>query len=125
MNALDPVDSTNYFFGMIPLAAHTTSWGNRAIFLNNCIIRGVAFTTVAVDNNGSDEDMSLYVRVNDTTDTLVKTVGIAAQVREFSNSALNIAIASGDFVEMKFVCPLWASNPAGVRGAGYLYIESA
>lgn len=78
-----------------------------------------AFSTTA----GTSENWSAYVRLNNTTDTLIQTVGVAASEREWRNSGLSIAVSAGDYVEIKFVNPTWATNPANITMGGHIYIE--
>jgi hypothetical protein len=33
----------------------------------------------------------------------------------FSNTALSISVAAGDYIEWRWVCPTWATNPISVR----------
>lgn len=72
---------------------------------------------------GTAESWSLYVRKNNTTDTLIATLTVSASDRVFSNAALNIAVVAGDYVEIKGVRPLWATNPLTTIYGGYLYVE--
>jgi hypothetical protein len=51
------------------------------------------------------------------------TLSVSASERVFSNAALNIAVAAGDYIEIKGVQPTWATNPATTIYGGYIYIE--
>lgn len=72
---------------------------------------------------GTSEDWSFYVRLNNTTDYLIATVGQAQSERIFSNAALSISVSAGDYIEIKMVNPTWATNPLTTIIGGYLYIE--
>jgi hypothetical protein len=72
---------------------------------------------------GTGEDISVYVRLNNTTDTLIATLGNTAATKIFSKTDLSIAVAQGDYIEIKMVCPTWATNPAAVYLGGVVYIE--
>ena len=72
---------------------------------------------------GTGEAWSLYIRKNNTTDTLIKTLSVATSERVFTNSALSIAVAAGDYIEIKGVQPTWATNPLTTIYGGYIYIE--
>ena len=72
---------------------------------------------------GSDEDWSMYIRLNNTTDTLVQTLADGTTKRLWSNTSLNIAVVAGDYVEIKIVNPTWATNPTNGRWNGTIYIE--
>jgi hypothetical protein len=72
---------------------------------------------------GTNESWSLYVRKNNTTDTLIATLAVNTNERVFTNSSLNISMAAGDYFEIKGVQPTWATNPLTTIYGGYLYIE--
>ena len=72
---------------------------------------------------GSNEAWPAYVRVNDTTDYLIDTVSVSATQREWNNASMSASVAAGDFVEVKFVNPTWATNPVNVTIGGHIYIE--
>jgi len=72
---------------------------------------------------GSAESWSLYIRKNNTTDYLIATLSVSASERIFSNIALDIPMAVGDYFEIKGVQPTWANNPATTIYGGYIYIE--
>jgi hypothetical protein len=72
---------------------------------------------------GTAESWSLYIRKNNTTDTLIATLAVATNERVFSNIGLSIAVAAGDYIEIKGVQPTWATNPATTIYGGYIYIE--
>jgi hypothetical protein len=72
---------------------------------------------------GTAEAWSCYIRKNNTTDYLIATLSVATNERIFTNSSLNIAMAAGDYFEIKMVNPTWATNPLTFVPAGYVYIE--
>jgi hypothetical protein len=73
---------------------------------------------------GSNESWSLYVRVNNTTDYLIQTVGLSATERIWSNSSLSISVTADiDYLEIKSINPTWGTNPANLILGGYVYIE--
>jgi hypothetical protein len=72
---------------------------------------------------GTAEAWSLYIRKNNTTDTLIQTLSVNTSERVFTNSALSIAVAAGDYVEIKSVNPTWATNPLTCIFGGYIYVE--
>ena len=40
-----------------------------------------------------------------------------------ANAGLAIAVAVGDYIEIKGIQPLWATNPPTTIYGGYIYIE--
>jgi hypothetical protein len=117
-----PVDSTTYYSGIPPVVPTTTNAIRKVYIRRNGIIRVAEMYTYA-NTAGSSEAWSLYVRVNDTTDTLIATVSVSTNERVFSNSTINLPVSAGDFIELKWVCPAWATNPINVQLGGYLLVE--
>lgn len=115
-------DGQTVFWGCLPLAASTTTLNARTYFMRPGIIKA-ADISVTAGTAGSNEDWSMYIRLNDTTDYFIKTVGVSALRRRFNSNTLNVPIVVGDFIEIKEVFPTWATNPANVVRGGYLYVE--
>ena len=117
-----PTDGQTVYFGNLPKAPITSAAVSRVY-----IPRAGTITRAEVwcysGTAGTAENWSLYVRLNNTSDTLIATVGAAASARRFSNTSLSIQVAAGDYVEIKGVQPTWATNPATTIYGGYLWIE--
>ncbi len=74
---------------------------------------------------GSNEAWEFYIRLNNTTDTLIQSVASSSATRVWSNSSLSITVAAGDYFEIKMVNPTWvATNPAAISFGGNIYIET-
>lgn len=72
----------------------------------------------------SSEKSSLYIRVNNTTDYLISsTIATDTNSNYFSNNALSVPIADGDFFELKLVTPAWAQAPASCRSFISVYVD--
>ena len=122
-SAYDPVDGETRYIGQIAYGPTVTA-GIRKIYIRAVgIIKRVEIFCWASTAAGTNEDWSLYVRVNGATDYLIATVSLAAATRVFSNSFMNVPLVNGDYFEIKIVQPVWVTNPTGVFYAGYVYIE--
>lgn len=122
-STVSPADSTNYYLGangrpLVSTEGQTKMYVPKAGTLKVAEVWWFAATVA-----GSGENISVYFRLNGTTDTLIATVGDTASGKRFSNTGLSIALAQGDYFEIKVVCPAWATNPAGVQIGFSLYIE--
>ena len=121
---LAPNDSATYYFGNISGLVPGTTITN---FLVEVPIPGTIiaafFTCQAYTATGTNENISLYVRKNDTTDALIQTVGAATAVRYFKNTAMKLNVVAGDTLAIKMVCPAWATNPDGIRFGGMILIS--
>lgn len=122
--ALNPTDATTYYFGggaNIPLTPTSTAARRRTYVSSARTIVAVdiqVFTTVAATN----EAVSIYVRVNNTTDTTLTTTMTwnagASSYNLLSVTGLSISLNAGDYYEIKIVTPTWATNPTGVTFTG-------
>jgi hypothetical protein len=87
-------------------------------------IKKAYIMSYAGTTTGSAENLSLYIRKNNTTDTLIATIGAATALREFTNTGLSISVSAGDYIEMKLVCPNpYVTPPVGITFGGTIYIE--
>lgn len=117
-----PTDSQTVYFGTLPKAPTTTAGTSKIYIRKTCTLK-VAEINCYSGTAGTAEAWSLYVRKNNTTDTLIATLSVSASERVFSNSGLSISLVAGDYIEIKGVQPLWATNPLTTIYGGYLYFE--
>jgi hypothetical protein len=119
--SFSPLDSTTYYFRQGG-SVQTSQIGSRIYIptagtISKCYLRLTCTT-------GSGESSSLYIRLNDTTDTLVSSaVVMNASPGNFSNTGLSIAVSAGDFIEFKLTTPAWSSNPTVVRLSVCAYLS--
>jgi len=118
----NPADGVTRYFGMIPRAPTLTGGTSRVYIRRAGTITGAEIYGYS-STAGSGEAWSLYVRVNNTTNYLIATVSAATNGRVFSNTALNITVASGDYVEIVSVQPTWATNPNGTVFGGRIMVN--
>lgn len=119
-----PTNAQTVYFGNMPKAPVTTA-GTSKVYISKAGTIKIAEIYVYSGTAGSNQAWSLYVRKNNTTDTLIATVSASTNERVFSNSALNIPVVVGDYIEIKGVQPTWTflNGPATTIYSGYLYIE--
>ena len=117
-----PADTTPFYFGTKP-AAITTTAGQNKIYIRKPGTLKIAEIYTYAGTAGTAEAVSMYVRANNVTDYLISTLSVSANERVFTNSALLIPLAAGDYVEMKCIPPIWATNPLTFIIGGYIYIE--
>jgi hypothetical protein len=117
-----PVDAQTVYFGMLPKAPITTANVSKVYVRKTGTIK-IAEIYCYSGTAGTNQAWSLYIRKNNTTDYLIGTLSVATSERIFTNSALNIAMAVGDYFEIKGVQPTWTTNPLTTIYGGYVYIE--
>ena len=117
-----PTDSQTVYFGTLPKTPVTVAATSKIYIRKTCTLK-VAEIYCYSGTAGTAESWSLYVRKNNTAETLIATLTVSASERVFSNAALNISLVAGDYLEIKGVQPLWATNPLTTIYGGYLYFE--
>jgi hypothetical protein len=117
-----PTDSVSRYFGNLPKAPMTAGAVSK-IYIRKAGKIKIAEIYCYSGTAGTAEAWSLYIRLNNTTDYLIATLSVSALERVFSNAELNIAVAVGNYIEIKMVNPLWATNPLTTIFGGYIYIE--
>lgn len=118
-----PADATTYFFGSLFSIAPGTGAGTAKIYIPKAgrITRCFLFFN---QSTGSSETSTLAIRLNNTTDTTVSSaITNDAGVTSFNNTTLNIPVAAGDYIELKWTCPTWVTNPTNVRPCATIFVE--
>jgi hypothetical protein len=114
--------ATLYFGCLAGLAPQTTAQLAR-IYIPKAGTIVAAEIWARAATAGGAENWSAYIRKNNTTDTLIQTIAVGAATRRWTNTALAVAVALGDFIEIKLVNPTWVTNPATLALGGVLYVE--
>jgi hypothetical protein len=119
--AVNPNDSTDYHFTDMPVAptAYSLRYG---LIPKSGVIRRVAIAFKM--SAGSGEAVSIYVRVNDTTDYAITTTATFDADRiDVKNNSLNIPVSEGDTWAIKISTPVWVANPTTLYCTGVVLIE--
>jgi hypothetical protein len=117
-----PVDGQIIFFGNMPKAPVATGGISRVYIPKSGRIKRAEIYCYS-GTAGTAEAWPGYIRINNTTDFLIATLSVATNDRIYSNSLLDIPVVVGDYIEIKFVNPTWATNPLTTIFGGYVYIE--
>lgn len=117
-----PADGATVYFGMLPKAPITTANVSK-VYIRKAGTIKIAEIYCYSGTAGTNENWSLYIRKNNSSDTLIATLGVATNERIFSNTGLSIPVSVGDYIEIKGIQPTWATNPATCIYGGYIYIE--
>ena len=117
-----PADGATVYFGMLPKTP-VTSANTSKVYIRKAGTIKIAEIYCYSGTAGTNESWSLYIRKNNTTDTLIATLAVSASERVFSNTGLSISVVAGDYIEIKGVQPTWATNPLTTIYGGYIYIE--
>jgi hypothetical protein len=115
-------DSQTVYWGGMAVAPSTTANRWRTYIPKAGTIKAAYIYSYA-GTAGTNENWSMNIRKNNTTDYLIQTLGANTNDRIWSNTAMNVPVAAGDYIEIKEVQPAWATNPATVTRNGVVYIE--
>jgi hypothetical protein len=118
-----PADATTYYFGSIPTRDPGTTAAVRRMYIQH---PGTvkAISVFANFTAGSGEASTLSFRLNNTTDTTITSaVDMSAAPFVANVTGLNIAVVAGDYFEIKWVTPTWATNPTGVVFSVKVFIQ--
>ena len=120
----NPADATTYFFGSRPTSAILTSGAITRIYIPRAgVVKAVYLYFSNSSTLGSNETSTVNFRLNNTTDTTISSAVTNDSVSTaFSNTALSITVAAGDYFEIKWVTPTWATNPLAVFPSAVVYI---
>lgn len=122
MTAFSPADATTYYWGNIVLT--TTAALNRVYIPKTGTIKAAYGYCNVGGTLGSAQNSTYAIRLNNTTDiTISSTVQHTAASVAFNATGLTQAVTAGDYVEIKWTCPTWTTNPTQIRQQIVLYIE--
>ena len=112
-----PVDGTTYFAGARASLSTTPIGGRSRVYVPQGGTITKSYIFVATDSTlGTGETSTIAILKNNSTATNVSTtVTTNSSAIVFSNTALSISVAAGDYIEWRWVCPAWATNPISVR----------
>jgi hypothetical protein len=117
-----PTDAQTIYFGNLPKAPVTVAATSKVYIPKDGTIKRAEIYCYS-GTAGTNQAWSGYVRLNNLTDTLIQTLSVATNERRFTNSSLSIVVVAGDYIEIKFINPTWATNPLTTIFGGYIYIE--
>ena len=117
-----PTDGATIYFGNLPKAPTTTANISKVHIESDGVIRRANVYCYS-GTAGTAENWSLYIRINNTTDYLIETIGVSASERIFNNETLNIPVVAGDYFEIKAINPTWATNPLTTIFGGNIIVE--
>lgn len=117
-----PTDAQTIYFGGLPRAPTATAATSK-IYIRKAGTIKIAEIYCQSGTAGTNEAWVISIRLNNTTDTQIASLSVNTGERIWSNTSLSIAVAIGDYIEIKSVNPTWATNPLTTIFGGYVYIE--
>ena len=118
--------------------ADSTTYAIVNGFANSTVATGFASTRFYVPKSGtilaasggfsgtagSSESATIKLIVNNTTDVNISTsLNFSSLPLSFTNTSLNQAVSAGDYIDVKWVTPAWATNPTSIQCSITVYIR--
>ncbi len=122
---IGPADATTYYWGSIPDLAATSTADIRRLYIPFAGVIKKCYIYTYTNGTNSSEAVSTYIRLNNTTDTLVSSSHIFTNDSEVvSKTDLSITVAAGDYIELKTVVGTLTTNPTNVYLAAWIWIQT-
>ena len=119
----NPVDGNTAYMALGGAISGSSGGVTRVYTMPSAITIKAAYGVVNIAGTlGSSQNVSVYIRVNNTTDTAITTTSQwTANPTTFSNTGLSLALSAGDFIVIKLVFPTWTTNPTSISMAVQLF----
>jgi len=119
-------DGTLYYIGNgIPMAQFSNQ-GRAEVYVPKAGTITAAYVYASFSTAGSNQAWSMSILINGTTATTIQSISVGTATRTWSNTALSIAVAAGDHIEIRSDAVTWTTNPVSNTGYGVnatIYIE--
>lgn|SRR5574338_387792 len=120
----NPADSATYFMSHWNFTFFTASGNPSRMYVPAAGTVTKVYGTITVAGAvASSENGTLSLRLNNTTDTTISNTLKLDTADNTFNATVSIAVSAGDYLEFKFVCPAWATNPITVSFSASVYIS--
>lgn len=118
----NPTSSGTFYFGQGPKEMTVSALESRVYIPRTGVIVAAHLSSFA-GIAATAGDVSLYIRVNNTSDTLIQTQGLASQTTIWSNTGLSINVTAGSYIEIKMTTPAWVTPPAEIAFGGHVFVR--
>jgi len=116
-------DNTTYFFGSMAGVAPQTTALRCIVYIPKAGTIKCVYVLIFSGTTGTPEEVPIYIRVNNSADTLIGNADLSSAVYTVSRTDLSISVSQNHYFEIKIVCPNFSTNPNNVRFGGVVYIE--
>lgn len=122
-----PLDSTTYYFGNFIAVPQSFEPVSRFYIPFDCTIKAVYLGAFMYTTAASGENVSVYIRKNNTTDYLLSSAwkwDVINTDNLLTVTGLAIPISAGDYIAIKIVTPNFATNPATTYHKATIFYET-
>lgn len=121
-NVFNPTAATVYYGGGAATTATSTTAASRRVYMPKAGTITACYGFFNQTASASANTGRLDIRLNNTTDTLVAQVAHNTNPSIYSNTALSIAVAAGDYIEFKWTAPA-TTAPTNVSAEFTVYVS--
>jgi hypothetical protein len=121
-NVFNPTAATVYYGGGAATTAASTTAASRRVYIPKAGTITACYGFFNQTASASANTGRLDIRLNNTTDTLVAQVAHNVAASVYSNTALSIAVAAGDYIEFKWTAPA-TTAPTNVSADFTVYVS--
>lgn len=120
--AYNPARNTTVYFGGAPIVPNTNiNIAGKILITKPGTIVAAALAAYSA-TAGTNQNWSMYIRVNNSDDYLIETLGVATTERAWINSALSIPVNAGDYINIMSVHPNWGTVPGSTVYGGHILV---
>lgn len=119
-----PTTNTTYWYGSAGSAPVANGVDRFRVYVPKSGRIKTVIVSLWSNSASSGEAWPFYIRINNTTDYLIASVGDTAKNKVWSNTGLDIAVNAGDYFEIKFITPAWVTVPTTLIFNTVIYLEA-
>jgi hypothetical protein len=122
--ATSMADSTSFYFGQHARMGVVTTSSTYKVYIPKAGVIRAANIYCGLGTKSSNENFTVAIRLNDTTDYTVTTTADLSPAFHINinNTSLNIPVVAGDYICIKITTPAWGTDPANLRWCANLFI---
>ena len=122
-SAVNPTGPSTRYYGSLLGATVGTVFSDVSLRVPKTGTIKSVYVKVRITAAGSNETVSHYIRINDTTDCALIQGGYNAAFLSGSVDNVNQAVTAGDMIALKVVYPNWTTDPTGLAYYCEVYFE--
>ncbi len=121
----NPADATTYYIGKYPTLTPITTANLRPVVIQRAgTITRVDISWLMTTSYGTAEASSMWLRLNNTTDTLLSAAFDFSANGLISVTGLSIAVVAGNKFEIKWTTPTWVTNPVALYLNAQVFVSA-
>lgn len=120
---ISPADATTYYVSSGNAAVQAVQGQQRILMPRAGTVTKAKLSVGVAGTLGTTENSTVSLRLNNTTDTAISAVVQCSAAVQTYTSSPAIAVVEDDYLEIKWACPTWSTNPASVNMSVLIWID--